>query len=153
MNQEVAARTNDDLTAAAAYMGISADDPRFTAAVIMCQRLGLDPFMGHVVIIKDARKPYITRDGLLAIAHAAGTLDGIELTDGPTLAEDSYWYARVTVWRKDMSHGFAFPGRYPNRGQYAPAMAIKCAESHALRRAFNVTGVTVADELEDNPPA
>jgi hypothetical protein len=60
----------------------------------------------------------------------------------------------VTVYRKDMSHGFSFPGRYPANGgnkQYAPEMALKAAEAHALRRAFEVTGLPILDERRQEP--
>lgn len=51
-----------------------------------------------------------------------------------------------------MSRPFTFPGRYPATGgnaKYAPEMALKVAESMSLRRAFDVTGIASAVEVQD----
>jgi hypothetical protein len=91
----------------------------------------------HLVLI-DGR-PYITRDGLLHIAHRSGVLDGIE-TSEPTVIDD-YWRVSCSVYRKDMSRPFTYYGRYPTKGgnqKFAPEMATKVAESMAMRRAFDV---------------
>ena len=48
-----------------------------------------------------------------------------------------------------MRFPFTFPGRYPVNGgnrQYAQEMALKAAEAHALRRAFDVNGLPAFDE-------
>jgi hypothetical protein len=117
-------------------------------ALNIADRYGLDLMLKHVVLI-DGR-PMITRDGLLHIAHRSGQFDGIEVTD-PVL-EGGYWHARATVWRKDMSRGFTFSGRYPAQGgnaKYAPEMATKTAESHAFRRAFDISAPTVDEQWDD----
>jgi hypothetical protein len=88
-------------------------------------------------------RPYITRDALLHIAHRSGVLDGIETTE-PVLV-DGYWRASCSVYRKDMTRPFTYGGRYPEAGsnrKFAPEMAIKVAESMALRRAFDVAAPT-----------
>lgn len=105
-------------------------------ALSICQRYDLDPMLRHVVMIEG--KPYITRDGLLWVAHRSGVFDGIEVTD-PVL-EGGYWKCRARIFRKDMSRPFDYPGRYPDAGrnQYKVEMAIKVAEVMGLRRAFNV---------------
>jgi hypothetical protein len=51
-----------------------------------------------------------------------------------------------------MGHPFTFPGRYPVAGKnrdYPQEMALKAAEAHALRRAFDVTGVPAEDEWRE----
>jgi len=133
-------------------LGLDMRDPNVHAAIAVCQRYDLDPVLKHVVVVDG--NPFITRDGLLHIAHASGQLDGIVLEsigDG-----DDEWTAKVSVYRKDMSHPFTFPGRFPkiqktrsgNRPHpYAQEMAIKNAESHALRRAFSVAGLGVVEEI------
>src|SRR6185369_3215175 len=109
---------------------------------------GLDPLLKHMVLIQG--RPYVTRDGYLHLAHLSKQLDGIEtLDEGET---NTHWWAKVAVYRKDMTHPFAYRGRYPKNSsnkQYGPEMAIKCAEVAALRRAFNVTGAGAADERWD----
>ena len=129
------------------YLGLNPNNPADRAAVAVCQQYGFDPVLKHVVVIPKGGV-YITRDGLLHVAHRSGQLDGIVVDQDPTLV-DGEWVAKVTVYRKDMRHGFTYPGRYPASGgnkAYAPEMALKAAEAHALRRAFDVTGLPTLDE-------
>lgn len=137
------------------YLGLVPSDPKAQAVVAVCQRYDLDPLLKHVIVIPKGGV-YITRDGLLHIAHRSGQLDGIVVEQEPTLSEDKReWVARVAVYRKDMRHPFTFPGRYAVAGmnrEYAQEMALKAAEAHALRRAFDVTGLAAEDEQRDDAP-
>lgn len=129
------------------YLGLNPSNPATHAVIAVCQRYDLDPVLKHVIVIPKGGV-YITRDGLLHIAHRSGQLDGIVVEQDPTLI-DGEWVAKVTVHRRDMRHGFTFPGRYPVNGgnrQYAQEMALKAAEAHALRRAFDVNGLPAYDE-------
>lgn len=132
-----------------AYLGLDPRKPADRAAVQVAQHYGLDPLLKHVIVIPGGGV-YITRDGLLHLAHRSGHLDGIVVDQPPTLDQNTNeWVAVVTVYRNDQSHGYRFPGRYPVSGknkQYAPEMALKAAEAHALRRAFAVTGLPTEDE-------
>jgi hypothetical protein len=136
------------------YLGLNPNDPRSQAVVAVAQRYDLDPLLKHVIVIPKGGV-FITRDGLLHVAHRSGVLDGIVVEQEPKLSEDGKeWVARVSVYRKDMSHPFTFPGRYPVNGgnrDYAQEMAMKSAESHALRRAFSVTGLQAIDEQRPEP--
>src|SRR5690606_12429082 len=138
------------------YLGLNPGDPKSRAVVAVARRYDLDPLLKHVIVIPKGGV-YITRDGLLHIAHRSGQLDGIVLEQEPTLSEDGReWVARVSVYRKDMRHPFTFPGRYPagtGNVTYAPEMALKAAEAHALRRAFDVTGLPTEDEQRPEQPA
>lgn len=131
------------------YLGLNPDDPRSQAVVAVAQRYDLDPLLKHVIVIPKGGV-YITRDGLLHVAHRSGQLDGIVVEQEPTLSEDGKeWVSRVSVYRKDMGHPFTFPGRYSTTGgnrEYAQEMSLKAAEAHALRRAFDVTGLPAIDE-------
>jgi len=137
------------------YLGLNPDDPRSQAVVAVAQRYDLDPLLKHVIVIPKGGV-YITRDGLLHVAHRSGQLDGIVVDQEPTLSEDGReWVSRVSVYRKDMSHPFTFPGRYPVSGSnrdYAQEMSLKAAEAHALRRAFDVTGLPALDEQRPEQP-
>lgn len=125
-------------------------------ALNIAAKYELDPFLRHLVIIDG--KPFITRDALLYIAHRSGVFDGIGCTT-PEIVGDE-WRCTATVWRKDWSHAVEYGGRYPVKGantKFGPEMAIKVAESMALRRAFNVAA-PVAEERWDlevpaEPPA
>ncbi|BBU22137.1 hypothetical protein [Mycobacterium xenopi] len=134
------------------YLGLNPAKPEDRAAVAVCRHYGFDPLLKHVVVIPRSGV-YITRDGLLHVAHRSGQLDGIVVEQEPVLdGERGEWVARVSVWRKDMSHPFTYPGRYPANGgndRYAPEMALKAAEAHALRRAFEVAGLPALDEQRE----
>jgi hypothetical protein len=131
------------------YLGLDPRNPQSAAVVAVASRYNLDPVLKHVLVLPRGGV-YITRDGYLHIAHESGVLDGIVVEQEPKLSEDKReWVARVSVYRRDMSHPFTFPGRYPVGGsnkEYAQEMALKAAESHALRRAFNVAGLPSEDE-------
>lgn len=139
-----------DKTKILASLGLDPRKPETHALMLVCERYNLDPVLKHLVLIKD--KPYITRDGYLEVAHQSGQLDGIEVVDqGVTDAE---WWAKVSVYRKDMSRPFTYIGRYPKKdaghmAKFGPEMAIKVGEVMALRRAFSVTGVGASDEQWD----
>jgi hypothetical protein len=116
-------------------------------ALGIARRYNLDPMLRHLVMIEG--KPYITRDGLLHVAHASQQLDGIEVTE-PTLA-DGFWRATCSVYRKDMSRAFTYTGRYPEQGKnktFAPEMATKVAEVMALRRAFDVAAPVMEERWD-----
>lgn len=150
MTTALATRAEFDEDAILRSLGIDRNDVRSQTLLVICRRYNLDPIMKHVVLISG--RPYISRDGLLHVAHMSGLLDGIEIVDE---GEDgTHWWAKVAVFRKDMGRPFTYRGRYPKSGTqkaYGPEMAIKCAEVMALRRAFDVTGVGVAEEMWDTP--
>lgn len=138
-------RRTDELKA----LGFDPSNPAHRVAVKVADRYELDLLLKELIVIP-GKGAYITRDGLLAIAHRSGVLDGIVLEE--ETKDDTHWRAVVSVYRKDMRHPFRYPGRYPLKGQnkeYGPEMAIKTAESMALRRAFRVTGITSVDESWD----
>lgn len=138
------------------YLGLDRRNPATVAMVRIAQRYGLDPLLGHVSLIKTAEgpKPYITRDGMLDIAHRSGVFDGIETVrehDGET-----GWGRTVAVWRKDMSHPFVYSGGCGKQEHAAkrgngPEMALARAERRALKRAFRIA---TSDEVAgDDLPA
>jgi hypothetical protein len=127
-------------------------------ALAIANRYELDLLLKHLVLV-DGR-PYITRDGLLHIAHRSGQLDGIEVSD-PELVTlpgvGEFWKAEATVYRKDMTRGFRYMGRYPSKGgnqRFAPEMAVKVAEVMALRRAFDVSAPVIEErwDIETQAP-
>jgi len=120
-------------------------------ALAIAKRYDLDLMLKHLVLV-DGR-PYVTRDALLHIAHRSGQFDGLEVTE-PVLDGD-YWRSTATVYRKDMSKPFVYPGRYPVKGgnaRFAPEMAIKVAEVMALRRAFDVSAPIVEERWDRDLP-
>lgn len=132
-------------------LNLDPKDPKTQALVMTCARYGLDPLLKHAVLIQGSL--YVTRDGLLHVAHSSGKFDGIEVE---VLADSStHFVARATVWRKDMSHPFVYQGRYPKSGQMAkhgPEMAEKVAECRALRRAFSIALCSREETWEEADP-
>lgn len=121
-------------------------------AIAIADRYELDLMLKHVVLI-DGR-PYITRDGLLHIAHRSGQFDGMEVSDPAILnipGAGEFWSARAAVYRKDMTRPFTYAGRYPTKGgnqRFAPEMAVKVAEVMALRRAFDVSAPVLEERWD-----
>jgi hypothetical protein len=134
------------------YLGLNPDDMATKALVQICNRYGFDPLLKHVVLIGgkgQGKNTYVTRDGLLHLAHQSHQLDGIQVVDEGD--NDNEWWAVVRVHRKDMSHPFQYKGRYAKSSMnkaYGPEMAVKCAEVMALRRAFDVSLPTVEEQWD-----
>jgi hypothetical protein len=151
------------------YLKLDPSKVEVQALIVACERYSLDPLLRHAVLIDG--KLYVTRDGLLHVAHTTAQLDGIEvLEQGET---DSHYLAKVAVHRKDMAHPFTYVGRFPKiravyewrtdqygkrikkhiRDElhpYGPEMSVKCAEVMALRRAFDVS-LSAQEEMWDSP--
>ncbi len=125
-------------------------------ALAIARRYDLDLMLKHLVLIEG--RPYITRDGLLWVAHRSGALDGIEVTDPEVVnlpGAGEFWRAKASVYRKDMTRPFTYAGRYPTKGgnqRYAPEMAVKVAEVMALRRAFNVSAPVLEERWDIEVP-
>jgi|TARA_R110000824_G_scaffold218269_4_gene404810 hypothetical protein len=133
------------------YLGLDPRDTATQALVQICNRYGFDPLLKHVVLIGTGGKKntYVTRDGLLHLAHQSHQLDGIVVEEEG--ADNEEWWAVVQVHRKDMGHPFKYRGRYSKKGanaKYGPEMAVKCAEVMALRRAFDVSLPTVEEQWD-----
>lgn len=138
-----------DQTAILKHLGINASDPAAQALILVCQRYDLDPILKHALLIKG--RLYVTRDGLMHIAHRSGKFDGMEVLE--QAETPTHFTARVSVYRKDMSRAFTYIGRYPKTGQiakdYGPEMAVKVGEVMCLRRAFDVA-LGAAEERWDD---
>lgn len=127
------------------YLGLDPRNIETQALVMLCERYRLDPLLGHAGVIstKNGFRPYITRDGMLAIAHRSGQLDGIVVDEERRNSENDGWTAYVSVWRRDMSHPFRYGAQCKDAESQAkqgngPEMALARAERRALRRAFDI---------------
>ena len=120
-----------------------ATNDQIDLALNICRRYGFDPLLKHIVFISGAL--YVTRDGLIHLAHSSGQFDGIEVS--AERDDSGKWTAIARVYRRDMTRPFAYSAYQPEHEntrsiawQKAPrAMTIKCAEVMALRRAFDVS--------------
>jgi hypothetical protein len=159
MTQALAPIQADDKRQAALLKAVGLDKvppEQRELAMAIADRYGLDLLLKHIVLI-DGR-PYITRDGLLHIAHRSGVFDGMEVSD-PTIVDigpGKFWSARCSVYRKDMTRPFTYAGRYPTQGgnqKFAPEMATKVSEVMALRRAFDVSAPVLEERWDLDTPA
>jgi hypothetical protein len=148
MTTEIATRDDPRTPALLKAVGLDRLAPeQRDLAMNIAERYDLDLLLKHLVMIEG--RAYITRDGLLHIAHRSRVLDGIETTE-PAIVDD-FWRASCSVYRKDMSRPFTYSGRYPTKGgnqKFAPEMAVKVAEVAALRRAFDVSAPTAEERWD-----
>lgn len=135
-----------------AALGLDPDKIEAQALVLLCNRYQLDPLLGHVRIIQTQQgpRPYITRDGMLEVAHRSGQLDGIVVEEQRRNSEGNGWTAYVSVWRRDMSHPFTYGAQCKDHETQAkagngPEMALARAERRALKRAFSIPTAEGAD--------
>ena len=136
------------------YLGLDPRNPVTVVLALLARKYDLDPLLNEVAVIRTGQglKPYITRDGLLVVAHRSGELDGIVVDD---VHEGEHgWGATVSVWRKDMSHPFTYSaGCGKNEPQAkqgnGPEMAIARAERRALHRAFAISGDLTDDTTSE----
>lgn len=127
------------------YLGLDPRNVETQALVLLCRRYRLDPLLGHANVIgtKNGFRPYITRDGMLEIAHRSGHFDGMTTDEERRSSTGDGWTAYVSVWRDDMKHPFRYGAQCKDdeaqaRQGNGPEMALARAERRALRRAFNI---------------
>ncbi|QWK23098.1 recombinase RecT [Thermus antranikianii] len=145
------------------FAGVPDEDVHLALAI--CQRYGLDPLLRHVVLIpggKDRRhNVYITRDGLLHVAHTSGRAWSLEVEEPKRMENpytgkpDIYLRGRVRVYDPDTGREQVFEGgvwfsEYAQKGgswnSHPAAMHQKVLEVFLLRRAFDVA-VTPVEEM------
>jgi len=166
------------------YAGIPDDDVKLALAI--CGKYGLDPLLRHLVLIESNKKDksgnwykvynvYVTRDGLLHIAHESGvhfaiTFDEPVRKDNPYSGESDI-YLSGTLKREghpDFVAGLWF-SEYCNtkrdgsaQGAWAThpaAMHQKAVEVYLLRRGFDVSLPAMEEvqpdgkEIEPEPAA
>lgn len=127
------------------YLGLDPENVATRALVLLAQRYQLDPLLGEIQLISDRNgaKLYVTRDGMLAVAHASGHLDGITVDEQRRNSTGDGWTAYVSVWRNDMAHPFRYGAQCKDseaqaRAGNGPEMALARAERRALKRAFRI---------------
>jgi hypothetical protein len=134
-------------------LGLDPRKPETQALVLIARHYDLDPLLHEVDLIgtRNGFKTYVTRDGMLKVAHRSGQLDGIvvdELREG-----DSGWACTVSVYRKDCAHPFTYSAGCGKQEPVAkqgngPEMALARAERRALKRAFAISSSDVDEPAE-----
>lgn len=161
--QEVAALARERL-----FAGVPGEDVKLALAI--CARYGLDPLLRHVVLIPGGKNGrynvYITRDGLLHVAHASGRAWSLEVGEPERRQnpysgkEDIYLRGRLRVvdqeGREQVFEGGVWFSEYAQKGgawsTHPAAMHQKVLEVYLLRRAFDVA-LTPVEEVGVEVPA
>ena len=135
-----------------------------------CRAYGLDPLKGEVSVqVYNKNNPekrqmvvVVQRDGYLTIAHKSGQFDGMQ--SGSRKGDDGDLIGWAKVWNKSADHAIEVEvyeeeynpyvssvmrePAYQNLWKSKPRTMIqKVAESQALRRAFNISGLYEPGEL------
>jgi len=140
------------------------DQPQTNIFFYTCQALGLNPLLNEIcaVVYKDRQTGgktmsiQVMRDGFLTIAHRSGKFAGIE--SGVTMSEDGKTIINgwAKVYHKDFEHPVYQEADFSEYNSdknilwknKPKTMIKKVAESMALRKAFNVSGVYAPEEME-----
>ena len=131
-------------------------EDEYRLIIAYAEKYSLDPLLKHLVVMKRKMKDgsirrgiYITRDGLLHVAHESGQFDGMK-----AWVDEGEKFAYSIVHRKDMAHPFEYQIKIEEYDakeytwkSHRTSMAIKVAEVFGLRRAFDVA-ITPAEEME-----
>lgn len=150
--------------------GTDADE--FKLFCYTANEYGLNPLKKEIWAVKYGYSPaniMVGRDGYLTIAHKSGQFNGMKTEyfsnkfdkelEKPKTEHQMYndSYAECTVYRKDMEHPITvrayykeyFNDKSPVWKDKPITMICKVAESQALRKAFNVSGVYDPDEFRN----
>ncbi len=154
-----------------------ASDDELKLFLHLAARYDLDPFTRQIWFIKYGEDAHIFtgRDGFLHIAHRSGAFNGMQTTlrEEPVPFEvkffnkrdkrwdsfrrESQFIATCTVYRKDMEQPFkcevweseysSGQGLWPTKRR---VMIQKVAEASTLRRAFDISGLYLPEEVSEN---
>jgi len=154
-----------------------ASDDELKLFLHLASRYDLDPFTRQIWFIKygDDAHIFTGRDGFLHIAHRSGAFNGMQTTlrEEPigfeiryynrkekkveVLKRPSQFVAVCTVYRKDMEQPFICEvweseystgqGLWPTKRR---VMIQKVAEASTLRRAFDISGLYLPEEVSEN---
>lgn len=149
-----------------------ATDDEFAVFLELAKRYNLDPFKRQIFFLPDRRqnepgKIMVSHAGLIHIAHSseqwAGmktfiiTKDGEEqlIVDNPDDIAGAVCYVYRKDWKEPLIHAVAFKEYFKqNNSRMGPwytmpqTMIKKVAEAGALRRAFDLGGLYIEEEMD-----
>lgn len=150
-----------------------ANDDEFAVFLELAKRYNLDPFKRQIFFLPDRRqnepgKIMVSHAGLIHIAHNSDqwagmktfiiTKDGEErlVVDNPDDIAGAVCYVYRKDWKEPLIHAVSFqeyfkPSRtdYPGAWERMPQTMIKkVAEAGALRRAFDLGGLYIEEEMD-----
>lgn len=151
--------TQEELALVKATAAPRCSDEEFQLLLYQAKTYKLDPLLKQIWAVKyHDGKPasiFVGRDGYLSIAHQSGQFDGM---DSGTRGDGDDLIGFASVWRRDMKQPFkvevALKEYNKKSGNWLTmprTMIQKVAESQALRRAFNISGVYAPEEMPEAP--
>lgn len=143
-------------------IGKGLSNEQYAIFIYTCQALGLNPLLHEITAVtygnKDGSKTMsliVQRDGFLTIAHRSGKFAGLESGVEMSGGGQKIMFGWAKVYHKDFTvpvyqeADFAEYNTGRNLWLTKPKTMIKkVAESMALRKAFNVSGVYAPEEME-----
>lgn len=149
-----------------------ATDDEFAVFLELAKRYNLDPFKRQIFFLPDRRqnepgKIMVSHAGLIHIAHSSDqwagmktfiiTKDGEEklIVDNPADIAGAVCYVYRKDWKEPLIHAVAFREYFKqNNSRMGPwytmpqTMIKKVAEAGALRRAFDLGGLYIEEEMD-----
>lgn len=126
----------------------------FRLFAYMASKYQLDPLIRQIWCVKYGTAPatmFAGRDGFLSIAHRSKQFNGMKTE--PTFQDGKIFSATCYVYRKDMEHPVevtVYLSEYntgkSNWAKMPITMLCKVAESQALRKAFDISGIYAEEE-------
>lgn len=164
MNNEIDF-TKEELSIIRKMVDVSVTDDEFNLFIETAKRYNLDPIKKQIWCVKYNNAPakiVVGRDGFLHHAHLSGQFGGMKTfainSDGSEtpIAKSSteligaICYVYRKDWNKPLVQAVSLAEYDSNKGIWAnmkQVMIMKVAESMALRKAFDVSGVYSTEEL------
>jgi len=149
------------------------DETEFKLLVHMSKVYNLNPLKKEIWAVKYANKPaliFVGRDGLLRIAHDSGKFGSMETTieleedtRNPNIKNPYYIRqpisATCSIWKTNYDKPFKtivyfdeFDRKMALWKEKPKMMLGKVAESQCLRKAFNIHGLYVPEEMPEAEP-
>ena len=151
----VAIEMTDRMADVMRTLGHDPAKPETRALAYLAARYDLDPILYEVRLIgvRGTMEPYITRDGMLTIAHRSGVLNGIIVKEWRRNSTNDGYTCFVEVWRKDMDYPFSVGAQCKDTERQAKeGWGMEQALARSMRRtlkvAFNINSPEV-DEASD----
>jgi phage recombination protein Bet len=136
-----------------------ATSSEFELLLYMSKQYNLDILTKEIFFMKygGVAQIFAGRDGFLTLAHRSGMFDGMKSgTNGSVRGGDLVGYCEV--FRKDMTNTFyvevdflEYNGNSKIWKEKPKTMIQKVAESQALRKAFNISGIYSPEEFNTLP--
>jgi len=149
-----------------------ANDDEFAVFLELAKRYNLDPFKRQIFFLPDRRqnepgKIMVSHAGLIHIAHSSDQWAGMKtfivtkegeerlIVDDPSDIAGAVCYVYRKDWKEPLIHAVSFREYFKsNNSQMGPwysmpqTMIKKVAEAGALRRAFDLGGLYIEEEMD-----